>query len=70
MAFMKNANIGKKITIAFGILLVVSSLTTGVGLWQLSKMRDSTKELLEMSLAKERLAVSYTHLTLPTILLV
>ncbi|MYM88908.1 HAMP domain-containing protein [Rugamonas sp. FT82W] len=55
MVFMKNANIGKKITIVFGIVLVVSSLTTGVGLWQLSKMRASTKELLEMSLAKERL---------------
>ena len=55
MVFMKDANIGKKITIVFGIVLVVSSLTTGVGLWQLSKMRASTKELLDMSLAKERL---------------
>jgi len=55
MAFMKNANIGKKITIVFGVVLVVSSLTTGVSLWQLNKMRDTTRELLEMSLAKERL---------------
>ena len=55
MAFMKNVFIGRKITIVFGIVLVVSSLTTGVGLWQLNKMRDATKELLEMSLAKERL---------------
>ena len=54
-SFMKNANIGKKIVLVFGIVLVVSSLTTTVGLWQLSKMRASTKELLEMSLAKERL---------------
>jgi methyl-accepting chemotaxis protein len=55
MTFMKNANIGKKITVVFGIVLVVSSLTTGVSLWQLGKMRASTKELLEMSLTKERL---------------
>ena len=55
MAFMKNANIGKKITTVFGVVLVVSSLTTGVSLWQLGKMRDATRELLEMSLAKERL---------------
>jgi methyl-accepting chemotaxis protein len=55
MNFMKNANIGKKITLVFGIVLVVSSLATGVSLWQLGKMRAATKELLDMSLTKERL---------------
>ena len=55
MVFIKNANIGRKITVVFGIVLVVASLITSVGLWQLSKMRDSTKQLLELSLAKERL---------------
>ncbi|HEV7814542.1 MAG TPA: methyl-accepting chemotaxis protein [Janthinobacterium sp.] len=52
---MNNANIGKKITVVFGVVLVVSSLTTGIGLWQLSKMTASTRDLMEMSLAKERL---------------
>jgi len=52
---ISNLNIGKKFTIVFGIVLVVSSLATSVSLWQLSKMRASTKELMEMSLAKERL---------------
>jgi len=55
MSAISNLNIGRKFTIVFGIVLVVSSLATGVSLWQLSKMRASTKELMEMSLAKERL---------------
>ena len=55
MSFMKNANIGRKITVVFGIILLVSTMTTGIGLWQLDKMMASTKELVSLPLAKERL---------------
>lgn len=55
MSFMRNANIGKKIAVVFGIILLVSTMTTGVGLWQLDKMTESTKELISVPLAKERL---------------
>ena len=52
---MKNANIGKKVTLAFGVVLAVSAATTGVSLWQLDKVTESTKALMEVPLVKERL---------------
>jgi methyl-accepting chemotaxis protein len=55
MSLMKNANIGKKIAIVFAVVLVLSTVITGVGLWQLSKVTASTKELMALPLAKERL---------------
>jgi methyl-accepting chemotaxis protein len=55
MTYMRNAGIGKKITLVFGVVLLVSLMTTGAGLWHLTKMNNANKELLEMSLTKERL---------------
>src|SRR4051794_10041041 len=55
MSLMKNLNIGKKIAVVFTIVLLVSIAITGVGLWQLNKMTASTKELMALPLAKERL---------------
>jgi methyl-accepting chemotaxis protein len=55
MILLKNANIGKKIAIVFAVVLILSAAITGAGLWQLSKMTASTKELMELPLAKERL---------------
>jgi methyl-accepting chemotaxis protein len=52
---MKNLNIGKKIGVVFTIVLLISIAITGVGLWQLNKMTASTKELMALPLAKERL---------------
>jgi methyl-accepting chemotaxis protein len=52
---MKNLNIGKKIAVVFTIVLLISIAITGVGLWQLDKMTASTKELMALPLAKERL---------------
>ena len=52
---MKNLNIGKKIAVVFAIVLLISIATTGVGLWQLNRMMASTKELMALPLAKERL---------------
>ena len=55
MSLMKNANIGKKVTLAFGVVLAVSAATTGVSLWQLDKVTESTRALMEVPLVKERL---------------
>jgi methyl-accepting chemotaxis protein len=55
MSLMKNANIGKKIAIVFAVVLMLSTVITGVGLWQLDKVTASTKELMAVPLAKERL---------------
>jgi methyl-accepting chemotaxis protein len=55
MSFLKNLNIGKKIAVVFTIVLLISIAITGVGLWQLNKMTASTKELMALPLAKERL---------------
>jgi methyl-accepting chemotaxis protein len=55
MSLMKNANIGKKIAIVFAVVLLFSTLITGLGIWQLNKVTTSTKELMSVPLAKERL---------------
>jgi methyl-accepting chemotaxis protein len=55
MSLMNNANIGKKIAIVFAVVLMLSTVITGVGLWQLDKVTASTKELMAVPLAKERL---------------
>ena len=55
MSFMGNLNIGKKIAVVFAVVLVVAIAITGVGLWQLNKITASTKELMALPLAKERL---------------
>jgi len=52
---MKNLNIGKKIAVVFGVVLVVASAITIVGLWQLGRVTESTRHLMETPLAKERL---------------
>ena len=52
---MKNLNIGKKIAVVFAIVLFVSIAITGVGLWQLNKITASTRDLMALPLAKERL---------------
>jgi methyl-accepting chemotaxis protein len=52
---MKNLNIGKKIAVVFGIVLVVASAITVIGLWQLDKVMNATQNLMTTPLAKERL---------------
>ena len=52
---LKNVNIGKKIFIVFALILLVSAITTGAGLWQLNKVTVSTRDLMALPLAKERL---------------
>jgi methyl-accepting chemotaxis protein len=55
MMLMKNAKIGKKIFIVFTVVLLISTTITGIGLWQQTRMTASTKELMALPLAKERL---------------
>ena len=52
---MKNLNIGNKIAVVFGIVLVVATAITIVGLWQLDTVMKSNQELMATPLAKERL---------------
>jgi methyl-accepting chemotaxis protein len=52
---MKNLNIGKKIALVFGVILVVATAITAIGLWQMNKVVASSRELMAVPLAKERL---------------
>ena len=52
---MKNLNIGKKIALVFGVVLVVASAITAVGVWELNKVIASTRQLMAVPLVKERL---------------
>jgi methyl-accepting chemotaxis protein len=52
---MKNLNIGKKIAVVFGIVLVMVTAITAVGVWELNKVVASTRQLMAVPLTKERL---------------
>jgi methyl-accepting chemotaxis protein len=55
MSLLKNVKIGQKITIVFAFILLISTLITGVGLWQQNKAAAATQQLMAVPLAKERM---------------
>ncbi|WP_036168808.1 methyl-accepting chemotaxis protein [Massilia sp. 9096] len=52
---MKNLSIGKKIAAVFGVILLAAAAITAIGLWQLNTVIASTREMMAIPLAKERL---------------
>ena len=52
---MKNLNIGTRLGIAFAGLLLLMSVSTGIGIWRLQSMGSMTEHIVHDALAKERL---------------
>src|SRR5438874_2715020 len=52
---MKNLSIGKKIAVVFGAILLAAAAITAIGLWQLNTVITSTRSMMAVPLAKERL---------------
>jgi methyl-accepting chemotaxis protein len=53
-SFMR-MKIGARLGLGFAILLVLSLLLTGIGIWRLQTVADATRQMMMQPLAKERL---------------
>jgi methyl-accepting chemotaxis protein len=52
---MGNLKIGARLGIAFGVLLLLSILTTGIALWRLQSAASTTQQMMAEPLTKERM---------------
>ena len=55
MKIIGNMNIGKRLALGFGLILALSILVTGIGIWRLQAVANATHEMMQQPLAKERL---------------
>ncbi|HEY4068240.1 MAG TPA: methyl-accepting chemotaxis protein [Burkholderiaceae bacterium] len=56
MTFLPNVRIGTRLTIGFAIILALSIVSTGVALVNASANAEATKRMMDVPLAKERIA--------------
>ena len=52
---MKNMNIGARLTAGFGLVLLLTTLMTVIGVWRLQAVAEATHTMMQKPLAKERL---------------
>ncbi|KAA0179412.1 MCP four helix bundle domain-containing protein [Cupriavidus cauae] len=52
---MKNLGIGARLGIGFGVVLLLSTLMTGLGILRLQQVAERTHDMMQQPLAKERL---------------
>ncbi|SNT25314.1 methyl-accepting chemotaxis protein [Noviherbaspirillum humi] len=55
----KNLRISTRLALGFAIVLALSILSTGVGMWQLRQVSEETRQMMEKPLAKERLVADW-----------
>ncbi|MGY8525610.1 methyl-accepting chemotaxis protein [Paracidovorax citrulli] len=59
---MKNLGIGVRLGIGFGLVLLLSTLMTGLGILRLQEVAESTRAMMEAPLAKERIVSDWYRL--------
>jgi len=55
MGFFANLNIGKRLAIGFALVLALTVVIAGTGIWRLQQIAHDTQVVMNQSLAKERL---------------
>ncbi|QEL65829.1 methyl-accepting chemotaxis protein [Oryzomicrobium terrae] len=55
------ARIGQRLALGFAAVLVLFLITNGLGLWQLQKVAESTRAMMEVPLQKERLTSDWNR---------
>jgi len=53
--FMKNLNIGARLSLGFGLVLAFTLLMTAIGIFQMRSVADATRAMMDVPLTKERL---------------
>ncbi|WP_426196820.1 methyl-accepting chemotaxis protein [Massilia sp. DWR3-1-1] len=59
MGFFANLNIGKRLAIGFALVLALTVVIAGTGVWRLQQISHDTHVVMSESLAKERLIVQW-----------
>ncbi|AOY96029.1 hypothetical protein BKK79_30745 [Cupriavidus sp. USMAA2-4] len=59
---MKNLGIGVRLGIGFGVVLLLSMLMTGLGIFRLHQVARHTEEMMQVPLAKERIVSDWYRL--------
>jgi methyl-accepting chemotaxis protein len=52
---MKNWKVGTRLAAGFGVVLILMTVVTGIGIWRLQAVAQATRSMMQMPLAKERL---------------
>ncbi|MDP3670539.1 MAG: methyl-accepting chemotaxis protein [Telluria sp.] len=61
MNIFTDLKIGKRLGIGFAVILALSILLTGIGVWKLGKVSDATQEMMRLPLTKERLSSDWSR---------
>ena len=59
MNFLNNARIGTRLGIGFAVVLMLSILSTAIGLYSARSAAESTRKMMESPLAKERIVADW-----------
>jgi methyl-accepting chemotaxis protein len=67
MGFIANIKIGKRLGLGFSLILAMTVFIAAVGAWRLTEIADSTKAMMAVPLAKERLITDWYSLNFASI---
>ncbi|MBK4733992.1 MCP four helix bundle domain-containing protein, partial [Noviherbaspirillum pedocola] len=67
MNALTKLRIGNRLAASFALILLLSVVSAGFGMWQLHAMAEDARLMMERPLAKERLASDWARLTSSTI---
>ncbi|MRW84162.1 HAMP domain-containing protein [Pseudoduganella sp. FT26W] len=64
---ISDLNIGTRLGIGFATVLIISAVTTSIGIWNLRQVAQATQKMMEQPLAKERIAADWHLLVMAAI---
>jgi methyl-accepting chemotaxis protein len=67
MGFIGNIKIGKRLGLGFSLILAMTLVIAAVGAWRLTEIANSTKAMMAVPLAKERLITDWYSLNFASI---
>jgi methyl-accepting chemotaxis protein len=67
MGFVANIKIGKRLGLGFALILAMTVVISAVGAWRMNKIADTTKAMMAVPLAKERLITDWYSLNFASI---
>ena len=67
MGFVANMKIGKRLGLGFALILAMTMVIAAVGAWRMTEVATSTKAMMAVPLAKERLITDWYSLNYASI---
>ena len=60
---IQNLNIGIRLAMGFGLVMLLATVSSGIGLWRLNEVADSTRAMMQEPLKKERMTEEWYRIT-------